>query len=272
MHELADRDGALGVDRVHPAAQRLDGLGPPCLQDVAAPRRGLGCGDGPAADQHRGATGGQAAPVLGVAGHRQAVLHQAAGVRGGDQPVAQPDGAPIEWLGGGDHTGRARRAPWCAARGGDCGSGRTSRSAASIVGRFVLALGTAGNTEASATQRLVDAEHAALGVDDRPRVVGRAHTAGPADVPRVADRLHAATRRSPRRRTARPVRGPVMSIAMRPNDLVERPAAQQVERALDAVARADEVGIDVEQVLIDQRVDIRIRRGERAAGRGRTAG
>ena len=37
VHELADRDGVLGVDGVHPAAKGLDDLGPPCLQDVAAP-------------------------------------------------------------------------------------------------------------------------------------------------------------------------------------------------------------------------------------------
>ena len=165
-----------------------------------------------------------------------------------------------EWLGGGDHTGAlactgARREVVLRIRS-------DSRSATSIVGRFVLARGTAGKTDGVGDPQALDAEHAALGVDDRPRVVGRAHAAGPADVARVADRLH-----QPRvdggvvGQLVQPAAGHVDRDA--PERRVERAAAQQLERALDAVARADEVGIDVEQVLIDQRVDIRIGRRER---------
>jgi hypothetical protein len=92
VHELAHGHAALGLDGVHTPPQRLDRLGPPDLQDVAAPGRGLRRDDGAATDQHGCAAGRQASPVLGVACHGQPILHQPTGVRGGDEPVAKRDG------------------------------------------------------------------------------------------------------------------------------------------------------------------------------------
>ena len=112
-----------------------------------------------------------------------------------------------------------------------------SRSAAAIVGRFVFARGTSGNTEASATQRPSTPSTRPVRVDDSARVVGRAHAAGAADVARVADRLH-------QPRVDRRVVGERLEAAAGQVDRdvlegrVERAAAQQVERALDAVAHA----------------------------------
>ena len=101
MNELDDGDAALVVDRAHATAPRLDDLGPPRLLDVPSARRGLRRGHGAAADQHRRASGGEAPPVGVVARARQAVVDQPAGVRRGDQSVAQRDAAHRERFGGG---------------------------------------------------------------------------------------------------------------------------------------------------------------------------
>ena len=92
------------------------------------------------------------------------------------------------------------------ARPAATGMSSASRSAATIVGRFVFARGHLREHRGVRDVEPVEAEHAAVRVDDRGRVVGRAHAAGRADMAGVADGLHQPARRSPRRRTARRAR------------------------------------------------------------------
>src|SRR4051794_28551736 len=98
---------------------------------------------------------------------------------------------------------------------------------------------------------VLDAEHPSPGVDDRARVVRGAHAARATDVAGVADGLHQPG-------VDRAVVGEGVEAAAGQVDgdvlegRVERAAAEQLERALDAVAHAHAVALDVEQVLVDQ--------------------
>ena len=55
------------------------------------------------------------------------------------------------------------------------------------VGRLVLPRGTVGITDASATRRPATPMHAAFRIDNRIRIVARAHPARAADVERAGD-------------------------------------------------------------------------------------
>ena len=100
VDQLARRHGALGTDGLGPGRHAGHRLGAPRLgRDPPAPgglRRDHGAADG----QHRRSAGRSPAPVLGVLGQRQAVLEDAAPVRGAHEPVGEREVGEVERLGG----------------------------------------------------------------------------------------------------------------------------------------------------------------------------